>query len=140
MKEMNDDELQQWLDSKPQLPADGRSGKDEKAYRTLFEALGSEPEKGLPYDFSAKVTRHIQTEARRSNDLKFNIIAALLFVAAVAIVCFALSVWNPKQAPELLKYKWALLLFPVVFVTIQYFDQKLIRERIFHHKPGNGRH
>lgn len=140
MKEMKDDELQQWLDGKPQLPADDQLSKDEKAYRALIEALDTDTEKGLPYDFSAKVTRHIQTEAKRSSELKFNIIAALLFVAAVAIVCFALSAWNPKQAPELLKFKWVLLLFPVVFVTIQYFDQKLIREKIFHHKQGNGHH
>jgi hypothetical protein len=140
MKEMNDDELQQWLSGKPQLPADDQLGKDEKAYKALFEALDNEPAKGLPYDFSAKVTRHIQTEAKRSNDLKFNIIAALLFIGILAVLCLGFSAWNPKQAPELLKFKWVLLLFPIVFIAIQYFDQKLVRERIFHGKQGNGNH
>jgi len=134
MKEMNDDELQQWLDGKPQLSGDHRLNKDASAYRTLFEALNAEPEKGLPYDFSAKVTRQVAVESKRSNELKSNVIAAALFMAVIAIICIGMALWNPKQAPELLKFKWVLLLFPIIFIAIQYFDQKLVREKIFHSK------
>ena len=134
MKEMNDDELQQWFEHKPQLPENDSLDKDAKTYRTLFEALDKEPEKGLPYDFSAKVVRHIQAETKRSNDLKFTLIACALFIVAIAVACFALSVSNPAQESSLLKFKWVLLLLPIVFIAIQYFDQKLIREKIFRHK------
>jgi ABC-type maltose transport system permease subunit len=134
MNEMNDEELQQWLEGKPQLPGDASLGKDAKAYHTLFEALGREPEKGLPYDFSAKVVRSVQAETKRSNDLKFNIIAAVLSIVAIAIACFALSILNPTQESTLLKFKWVLLLLPVAFIAIQYFDQKLVKEKLFHHK------
>ena len=134
MKEMDDEELQRLLEQKTQLPDNAPLNKDADAYRTLFEALSKEPEKGLSYDFSGKVVRHIQAEAKRGADLKFNIIAAALFIVAIAVACFALSVSNPIQESLLLKFKWVLLLLPVIFVAIQYFDQKLVRERIFHSK------
>lgn len=139
MKEMNDDELQQWLEHKPQLPDNASANKDTKAYHALFEALGKEPEKGLPYDFSAKVMRNIQAETKRGTDLKFTLIAAALFIVAIAAACFALSVSNPTQESSLLKLKWALLLLPIVFIAIQYFDQRLVREKLFRHKH-NGHH
>jgi hypothetical protein len=139
MKEMNDDELQQWLERKPQLPDNASPDKDEKAYRALFEALDKEPEKGLPYDFSAKVVRHIQAETKRSNDLKFTLIAAALFIVAIAAACFVLSVSNPTQESSLLKFKWVLLLLPIVFIAIQYFDQRLIKGKLFRHKH-HGQH
>jgi hypothetical protein len=139
MKEMNDDELQQWLGGKPKLPDNASLDKNANAYRRLFETLDKEPEEGLPYDFSAKVARHIQAQTKRNNDLKFTLIAAALFVAAIAAACFVLSVSNPTQESLLLKFKWVLLLLPIVFITIQYFDQKLIREKIFRHKH-NGQH
>ncbi len=133
MKEMNDDELQQWFEHKPQLQA-GDLNNDIKTYRALFHALETEPGKGLPYDFSSKVARHIRAEAKRSNDLKFNIIVAALFIVFIAAACCALSLSNPAQESSLLKFKWVLLLLPIIFVAIQYFDQKLVREKIFHSK------
>lgn len=139
MKEMNDDELQQWLEHKTQLPDDASLNKDANAYRSLFEALGKEAEEGLPYDFSAKVVRKIQTETKRGTDLKFTLIAATLFIIAIAAACFALSVSNPAQESSLLKLKWALLLLPIVFVAIQYFDQRLVRGKLFRHKPNEHR-
>ena len=134
MKEMNDDELQQWLERNAQLPDDASIDKNARAYQTLFEALDKQPEKGLPYDFSAKVVRHVQAETKRSNDFKFTLIAATLFIVAIVAAGFALSVSSPAQESSLLKFKWILLLLPIVFIAIQYFDQKLIREKLFRHK------
>ena len=131
MKEMNDEELQQWLENKPQLSAGDALSEDAKAYRTLFETLGEEPEGGLPYDFAAKVTRHIQAGEKRSNELKYNFLAIFIFIAIITGVWGLLAIFTPGQAPVLLKYKWILILFPVVFITIQYFDQKLIKTKIF---------
>jgi hypothetical protein len=36
-----------------------------------------------------------------------------------------------------MKYKWILLLFPIAFISIQYFDQKLIKNRIFRNNANN---
>jgi len=137
MKEMNDEELQQWLEKKPQLSADDALSTDAKAYRTLFETLGEEPASGLPYDFAAKVTRHIKAGEKRSNELKYNLVAIFIFLAVISAVWGLLTIFTPDQAPVLLKYKWTLLLFPVVFITIQYFDQKLIKTRIFRNYTNN---
>jgi hypothetical protein len=131
MKEMNDEELQQWLQGNPPLSPGDILNKDAEAYRALFETLEQEPAGGLPYDFAARVTRHIKATEKRTNELKYNIVAFFIFLAVVAALAAFLAVFAPKQAPVLLKYKWVLILFPVVFIAIQYFDQKLIKTRIF---------
>jgi hypothetical protein len=131
MNEMNEEELQQWLDAKKQLPAGNPLSDDAKVYRALFEALGEEPGGGLPYDFAAKTARHIQASEKRSNELKYNVAAALIFVVALAVVYGLLVFFIPDQAPVLLKYRWILLLFPIAFIVIQYFDQKLVKVKIF---------
>jgi hypothetical protein len=55
----------------------------------------------------------------------------VVFIAAIAIACATLASFRSDTIYMLLKYKWILLLFPVAFVTIQYFDQKLIKARMF---------
>ena len=134
MKEMSDEELQRWLENKQQSPAEKVAGKDANAYRALFEALGEEPSTGLPYDFSAKVARHIRTNEKRSNELKYNIAAAFIFIAALAVMYGLLAFFTPDEASLLLKYKWILLLFPLGFIAIQYFDQKLVKTRLFNNR------
>ena len=130
MKELNDEELQRlfedgYFSSKKPL------NDEEKAYATLFEALGSEPEGALPYDFAVKVTRQVQEKQKRGSELKRNLAAALISVVSLAIVCGALAIFSPDTTLTLLKYKWVLLLLPVAFIAIQYFDQKLVKIRIF---------
>lgn len=131
MKKMSDEELQQWLENKQQLPKSDELSDDAKAYRTLFEALGEEPANGLPYDFSAKVTRYVRADVKRGNELKYNLAAAIIFIAVLAVIYGVLAFFTPNQALLLLKYKWILLLFPLAFITIQYFDQKLVKTKIF---------
>src|SRR5579872_3911549 len=110
MKEMSDEELQQWLENRQQLPEGRALPKGARAYRALFEALREEPENGLPYDFAAKVTRHIRADIKRSNELRYNLAAAFIFIAVLAVIYGVLVVFTPDQAPVLLKYKWILLL------------------------------
>jgi len=131
MKEMSDEELQQWLENKQQLPAEKVADKDANAYRALFEALAEEPSNGLPYDFAAKIARHIGAREKRSNELKYNLVAALVFLGALGLIYSLLVFFTPDQASLLLKYKWILLLFPPSFIVIQYFDQRLVKARIF---------
>ncbi|HVS91766.1 MAG TPA: hypothetical protein VHE59_07025 [Mucilaginibacter sp.] len=130
MKEMNDEDLQRLFEDGKKHPVREPLSDDARVYQTLFEALKSEPENGLPYDFAAKVTRHIQAEQKRSNELKSNLIAAGLILAIMAILCWILGTITNTQS-TLLEYKWILLLIPVAFIAIQYFDQKLVKKRLF---------
>lgn len=130
MKEMNDEELQRMFEDGNSLSPE-LLNEDAKVYKTLFEALGKEPENGLPYDFAAKVTRHIRAEQKRGNEIRSNLVAAGLFLIAMAAACFALAVLNPGTTSDLLKYKWILLLLPVAFIVIQYFDQRLVKTKMF---------
>ncbi|HVV54221.1 MAG TPA: hypothetical protein VHC47_02785 [Mucilaginibacter sp.] len=131
MKELNDEELQRLLKAGKSFPADEPLSDGANAYQTLFEALKSEPESGLPYDFAAKVTRHVSAEVKKNSEVKYYLLAAFIFVAAIAAVCAVLAINSPAQEPELLKYKWVLLLLPLVFVAIQYFDQRFVKSKIF---------
>lgn len=131
MKEMSDEELQQWLENKRRLPEGRALGKDADAYRALFEALGEEPANGLPYDFAAKVTRHVRDRERHSNELKYNVVSVLIFLAALTGLYGLLAFFTPNQASLLLKYKWILLPLPLAFTVIQYFDQRLVKGRMF---------
>ncbi|MBS1527156.1 MAG: hypothetical protein JST19_16005, partial [Bacteroidetes bacterium] len=117
MKEMNDDELQRLFEEG--TPNSEPTSDDARAYQTLFEALKSEPEKGLPYDFAANVTRQIQAEQKHSSEIKSNVIAAGLFLAAMVVLCCLFAFLKPDTKSTLLEYKWVLLLLPLAFIAIQ---------------------
>lgn len=132
MKEMSDEELQQWLENnKQQLPVGETLSKDAEVYNMLFEALGEEPANGLSYDFAAKIARSVGAREKRSNELKYNLAVALIFIAALGFMYSLLAFFTPDQASLLLKYKWILLLLPSAFIVIQYFDQRLVKARMF---------
>ena len=131
MKKLNDEELQRLFEDGYFSSQKPLNDDDEKAYATLFEALGREPEGGLPYDFAAKVTRQVRTQQKQGGELKRNLAAALISVVSLAIICGALAIFSPDTTLTLLKYKWILLLLPVAFIAIQYFDQKLVKTSIF---------
>lgn len=136
MKEMNDEELQRLFEGGKQLPGDGQPGDDAKAYQILFEALKREPEKGLPYDFAPNVTRQIQAKQTHGSEIRSNLIAAGLFLAAMAMVCCILAFLKPDTRSTLLEYKWVLLSLPLAFIAIQYFDQKLVKNRFFNRRSN----
>jgi hypothetical protein len=131
MKKMSDDELQQWLDGKPSIPGNVSPNDDAEAYRNLFEALDKEPEKGLSYNFAAKVTRKINVEQKKNNEIKLNLIAAAIFMALIAVAFGLLTGLKTDAIAKLSPYKWVFIFSPIAFITIQYFDQKLVKPTIF---------
>jgi len=102
-----------------------------KAYSALFDALGTEPESSLPYDFSARVMQQVKADVKRRNDLKWNILAFIIFAVVLAGLYGLCSVFNPKSLPALLTYKWIIVMVPVLFMVIQAIDQKLVKSNIF---------
>ena len=131
MNETNDKELQQWLEDKQPLPASNAMTEDAAAYKTLFEILGDEPANGLPYGFTAKVTQRIQHEAKRSGEFKLYLLVTLVFVTSIVIFYGLSTFFSPSLATVMMKYKWVLVVVPVVFMAIQYLDQRLVKSNIF---------
>ncbi len=129
MKEMNDDELQRWFESKRLQDEPMTEGA--KAYSTLFEALAVEPERGLPYDFSARVMQQVKADVKRRNDLRWNLLAVAIFAVILAGIYGIISVVSPKALPSLMVYKWIFLVIPALFIAIQSIDQKLVKMDIF---------
>lgn len=135
MKEMNDEELQRLLEDKKTSSGELLSD-DGKTYQILFTALSKEPETGLPYDFAAKVTRKIAVRQKRSNELKYNMIALIVFLSLIVLVCAILTSYGSITWSDAFRYKWIFLLPPVVFIIIQYLDQKLVKKKLFNN-PNN---
>ncbi len=136
MKELNDEELQRMLETGKPVPVELLSDEG-KAYEALFEALNTGPEAGLPFDFSAKVTRNISAQQKRGSELRYNLIACAIFLGITALMCGIMAAYGTVNLSVVLKYKWLLILAPVVFITIQYFDQVLIKVRIFRNHPNS---
>lgn len=115
--------------------ADGLTGDDAKAYQFLFDALDAEPHQGLPYDFSAKVTRKIQAETKRNSELKFYIVSLLVLVAITGVIYGIIVLTKPNMSVGffafIMQYKWAFILVIFSFLTIQYLDQVLVKANIF---------
>lgn len=134
MKKMNDEEIQKWLEENRQQNAELPDG-DAKSYDMLFNLLENEPDKGLPYDFAAKVTRKVQAEQKRNSELRSYLVSmAVVTVIIGCIYGFLLLVKNQQSVGVLaviLEYKWALILSIFSLITIQYLDTVLIKSNIF---------
>lgn len=137
MKKMDDEELQRWVEENKlsNKETDGLISDDAKAYQFLFDVLEQEPSQSLPYDFSAKVTRKVQAEAKRTSELRSYLTLLVVFVVAVGIIYTLLSTINfgKDQAylNTLLAYKWVFVLTIFGLLTIQYLDQILVKANIF---------
>ena len=132
-KKWSDEELQRMLeDDAAGAGAPPASEKDLAAYKLLFDALKKEPAGGLPYDFSAKLTRKISAEKNRRGDITFYAWAAILAVATIGLAWLTLSFINKDNASQfatmLLKYKWIFIFMVGGFLAVQYLDQKLVKE------------
>ena len=134
MKEMSDEELQRWFENKLPSPNGKALGKDANAYRALFEALDGEPASGLPYDFAANVTRKIKAQQGRSSEWRSNLLVGAIFLSLIALVCCIMAVYGTVNIGTLLKYKWPIILLPITFIGIQYFDQVLVKTKIFNNR------
>lgn len=134
MKKMNDEEIQKWLEENRQQNT-GLPPGDAKAYDLLFDLLETEPDKGLPFDFAAKVTRKVQAEQKRNSELRSYLISMAVVAVIVACIYGLLSMVKNQQSTGILsvimEYKWALILSIFSLLTIQYLDTTLIKSNIF---------
>lgn len=134
MKELDDDDLQELLNSG--LPVDNKtlskSGKNDLlAYQNLFDALSTEPEQGLPFNFSANVRRKLQEQINRKSDLRFNLLALLIFTVVLAIAYGLLALISPANSrlvvETAIKFKWVLLAIILGFFSMLLIDQRLVK-------------
>ena len=134
MKKMNDGEIQKWLEESGHKADDLPTG-DARAYNMLFDLLNTEPAEGLPYDFSAKVTRRVQAETKRNSELRSYLISIAVVSVVIAFIYGLFSIIRPQLGNGFLnivaEYKWELVLAIFSFLTIQYLDQVLIKSNIF---------
>src|ERR1700744_4789458 len=130
MKKMNDEEIQKWLEENSHANSQLPPG-DAKGYDMLFNLLETGPDKGLPYDFAAKVTRKVQAEQKRNSELRSYLISLAVVAAIVACIYGLLLLVKNQQSIGLisiiLEYKWALILSIFSLLTIQYLDTKFIK-------------
>lgn len=134
MKKMNDEEIQKWLEENRQQNSELPSV-DVKAYDFLFNLLETEPDKGLPYDFAANVTRKVQAEQKRNSELRSYLISMVVVTVIIACIYGLLSMMKNQQSTGILsvimEYKWSLILSIFSLLTIQYLDTTLIKSNIF---------
>jgi hypothetical protein len=134
MKKMNDEEIQKWLEENRHQNTGLPMG-DAKAYDMLFDLLETEPDKGLPFDFAAKVTRKVQAEQKRNSELRSYLISMAVVGVVIACIYGLLSLVKNQQSTGVLsiivEYKWALMLSIFSLLTVQYLDTKFIKSNIF---------
>ncbi|MEO3402618.1 hypothetical protein AAFN85_01870 [Mucilaginibacter sp. CAU 1740] len=134
MKELDDDALQELLNG-GLLPDDETLSDNDQAnlqaYQSLFTALNTEPAEGLPMSFAANVRRAIQEQAARKSDMRFNILALLLFLVGLAVAYGMLALISPESGDMFLTavvgYKWVLLTMVAGFVAFLFIDQRLAK-------------
>jgi len=135
MEEMNDEQIQAMLDSGLNLPRDiSASGKKQfDSYQALFKNLKTEPERGLPFDFSSKVSTRLKIKLKRRADLMFNLLAALGIIFGLFAAYVMLTLIDATNANQLLlaaiKFKWVLIMASVLLLGTLVFDQRVAEER-----------
>lgn len=134
MKKMNDEEIQQWLEENRQQNSELPTG-DAKAYDYLFNLLETGPDKGLRFDFAAKVTRKVQAGQKRDSELRSYVLSIGVVAVIIACIYGLLSLVKDQQSigvlAVIMQYKWALILSIFSLLTIQYLDTKFIKSNIF---------
>jgi len=133
MKELDDDELQELLNS-GLVPDNKTLSEEDKndllAYQNLFTALGTEPKEGLSMSFAANVRRKLQEQINRKNDLRFNLLALGIFAAGLALAYGLLSIMSPESGDmflnAIISFKWLLLTLVAGFVGYLFIDQRLV--------------
>jgi len=137
MKELNEEEIQRLLEEELSFSAASISDEEEKnleQYRFLFEKLKEEPKEGLPFGFAASVKKRLQKQLNRKRDVRFYLAAFVLLSFSFALFYTLLQTINGNAADQfiavVLKFKWAIVLGILVFLSILYLDQKLVKERM----------
>jgi hypothetical protein len=136
MRELNDDEIQALMENGARPSGEILSTSEKGnigAYESLFKTLGKEPAQGLPFNFATKVTAQVKLKARRKSDIRFNLAAAFILIAGLAIACGLLCLVNYSAGSQFLvvtlKYKWVIITGAVVLLSTFFFDQKFITEQ-----------
>jgi len=133
MKQANNDEyLQRLLEEgfpKPEIKMSFSDQKDFDTYKQLFAALQEEPEAGLSYQFSGKVSRTISMGKGR--DFSFYWSVAMVTAWSMGTICLAMVLidyqYHSRLFMLLWSYKWAFVLGLSCLLAIQHLDQKLVK-------------
>ena len=137
MEKMSEQELQELL-AKGLQPANETSGA--KAYQALFSELKKEPENGLPYNFSAKVTAQIRLQQDLKLGFKPYLITLIVTVAAIFAALILAPLFPQQFSPAFLSamtaYKWPVLFVITGFILVKYFDQQLLYQKLVKRQEG----
>lgn len=135
MKEVNDEGLQHLAEQSGLINTSlsSEQQRDVFAYQSLFNRLKAEPANGLPFDFAANVRRTMQQQAIRKNELKFNVMLFVVFIAILASAFGLLYLISPASSEQLLtmspRLKWSVGLALLAFWSIQLGSQSLLKNQ-----------
>lgn len=135
MEELNDEQIQAMLESglNPTSKLSAFEHEQIEGYQQLFKTLETEPERGLPFDFSAKVSARLKLKLKRRADLKFNLLAALGIVLALFVAYGILTLTSATAGSQFLsaalKFKWILIMASILLLGSMIFDQKVVEEK-----------
>lgn len=134
-KALNDEELQALLESglnPAEELLDANTKRNLEQYNLLFETLKESPEEGLPYSFAASVKNQLQIQLYRKKDAKFCLFAFLAIILCFGLFYGALCLFSVDAGSQLIaivvSFKWLLILGTIVFVSILYLDQRLVKK------------
>ena len=132
MKKLDDDEIQKLLeqDLTVNMPLTDTDD-DFKTYKVLFDALKTEPEGGLPYNFAADIGREVRQRRDDSKDLKLYVLLGVAVLIGFAGVCVYIVHTYSKgmqlMASSAKPYLWIFIFCMACLLISQYLDQKLIK-------------
>ncbi|RKR80119.1 hypothetical protein BDD43_0214 [Mucilaginibacter gracilis] len=135
MKKLTDEQIQALLESGLN-PADEISNSSEKeqmdSYQSLFKKLKTEPEQGLPFNFSAKVTGQLKLKLKKRSDIRFNLLAALGIIAGLFAAYAILAIVDNDAGNTFLlaifKFKWLLVFCSFLLLSTLMFDQRTVEK------------
>lgn len=135
MKAWSDEDIQKMLEQGT-TENDTNFSTDQKedleAYKILFKELKREPAGDLPYNFSKNVALQLQKETNKASNLKLYLLLAILLIVGSALFYLLLSYYNDQIISPIfqivLSYKWPLLFCLISIFTIQYLDEKLLKQ------------
>ena len=134
MEELNDDELQDLL-GRGSISGNNNLSETEAgdllSYQHLFRALEAEPLPGLPFSFASNVKRKLQERLNRKSDIRFNVMAVIIFVLSLVLGFGLLQLINQTTADLVLyivfKFKWILFWAICLFFCLLAIDQRLVK-------------
>ena len=80
--------------------------------------------------FAANVRRKLQEQVNRKNDLRFNLLALVIFAAGLTLAYGLLAAISPESGDmflnAIISFKWLLLTLVTGFVGYLFIDQRLV--------------